>query len=153
MTLTQRKGQYIPEGSDPIQEKFICMMMWRGQKATARNIFQGALEEMKKSGHKDPIALFKQALENVTPTVEVRPKRVGGAVYQVPVEVSPKRQISLSMRWLISESRKKKGVEMARKLALEVMDAANGQGGAFKKREDVHRMAEANKAFAHLAKY
>lgn len=144
--------QYIPIGSDPTIEKFICCLMRGGKKSTARRIFHDALEVMKKRAKEAPLELFQKALLNATPTIEVRPRRVGGAVYQVPVEVSPQRQQSLPIRWLILAARERKGAPMAQKLALEILEAASNQGGAVKKKEDIQRMAQANKAFAHLAK-
>lgn len=143
---------YIPEQSDPTIEKFINCLMQDGKKATARKIFWGAMEIIKSRTKDAPLEVFQKALLNVTPLVEVRPKRVGGAVYQVPVEVTPKRQQSLSMRWLVTASRSRKSIPMAQKLALELLDASADQGNAFKKKQDVLRMAQANKAFAHLAK-
>lgn len=142
---------YIPKGSTPLIEKFINCMMLKGKKSTARRIFWDAIEVMKTRTKEDPLEVFNKALLNVTPLVEVRPKRVGGAVYQVPVEVSPNRQQALSVRWVIHAARDRKGIPMAQKLALEFLDASAGQGAAMKKKEDVTKMAQANKAFAHLA--
>lgn len=144
--------KYIPEGSDPLIEKFICCMMQDGKKAVSRKIFWDAMEVIKTRTKELPLEVFNKALLNVTPLVEVRPKRVGGSVYQVPVEVTPKRQQALSMRWMIGAARDRKGVPMAQKLAMELLDASTDQGSAFKKKQDVLRMAQANKAFAHLAK-
>ena len=144
--------RYIPEGSDPNIEKFINCLMHGGKKSTARRIFWDAVEAMKKRTKEAPLEVFQKALLNATPLIEVRPKRVGGAVYQVPTEVNPKRQQSLSVRWLIDAARARKGARMAERLALELLDAAGNQGGAVKKKEDLQRMAQANKAFAHLAK-
>ncbi len=144
--------QYIPEGSDPLIEKFICCLMKRGKKATARRVFWDAIEVVK-GRTKDPaLEVFNKALLNVTPLVEVRPKRVAGAVYQVPVEVNPRRQQALSIRWLLTAARSRKGMPMAQRLGLELLDASSGQGAAVKKKEDVLRMAQANKAFAHFAR-
>ena len=144
--------RYIPEGSDPQIEKFINSLMQKGKKSAARRVFWDAMEAMKKRTKEDPIEIFQKALLNATPLVEVRPKRVGGAVYQVPTEVPAKRQQSLSVRWVVGAARARKGSPMAQKLALELLDAASNQGGAVKKKEDLQRMAQANKAFAHLAK-
>ena len=144
--------QYIPQGSDLVIEKFISCLMQRGKKSTARKIFADALDVIKTRTKEPPLEVFNKALLNVTPLVEVRPKRVGGAVYQVPVEVNPKRQQTLSIRWLITAARDRKGMPMAQRLALELLDAASDQGAAIKKKEDVIKMAQANKAFAHLAK-
>lgn len=144
--------QYIPEGSSPMIEKFICCMMHDGKKSVARRVFADALEVIKTRTKDAPMDVFSKALLNTTPLVEVRPKRVGGAVYQVPVEVSPKRQQALSIRWILGAARDRKGMAMAQKLALELLDASAEQGGAVKKKQDVLKMAQANKAFAHLAK-
>jgi small subunit ribosomal protein S7 len=146
------KSQLLPD-VDPLQEKFINCIMWGGKKSVARSIFAEMLEELKKRGEKDPIATFKLALENAAPSIEVKPKRVGGGVYQVPTEVSPNRQRILSMRWIIEAARKAKGKKMALRLADIILDSSKGEGAAVKKKEDVHKMAAANKAFAHLAKY
>lgn len=143
---------YIPEGSDPLIEKFICCLMKRGKKSTARRVFWDAIEVVKSRTKDAPLEVFQKALLNVTPLVEVRPKRVAGAVYQVPVEVSPRRQQTLSIRWLLTAARSRKGMPMAQRLGLELLDASSGQGPAVKKKEDVLKMAQANKAFAHLAK-
>ncbi|OGJ53837.1 30S ribosomal protein S7 [Candidatus Peribacteria bacterium RIFCSPHIGHO2_02_FULL_49_16] len=142
---------YIPANSNPVIEKFINCLMMQGKKSIARRIFWDALHMMKTRTKDDPLDVFQKALLNVTPLIEVRPKRMGGAVYQVPTEVTPKRQQSLSMRWIITAARDRKGMPMSQKLALEFLDAGNEQGAAFKKKEDVLRMAQANKAFAHLA--
>jgi small subunit ribosomal protein S7 len=144
--------KYIPEGSDPQIEKFICCLMKEGKKSIARRLFHDALDIIKTRTKDAPMEVFQKALLNVTPLVEVRPKRVAGAVYQVPVEVTPKRQIALSVRWLLDAARSRKGMPMAQRLALELLDASADQGAAFKKKQDVIKMAQANKAFAHLAK-
>lgn len=136
-----------------MQEKFINCMMLAGKKSIARAIFQDAMQRMRDQGIKNPEEIFEKAVKNVMPNMEVRAKRVGGSVYQIPVEVKPKRQLALSIRWIIGACRGKKGRAMAEKLANELMEASKDAGGAFKKREDVHRMAAANKAFAHLARY
>ena len=143
---------YIPEQSSPVIEKFINCLMKDGKKAIARRVFKDTLEVIKTRTKEDPLEVFNKALLNVTPMVEVRPKRVAGSVYQVPVEVPPKRQQALSFRWILGAARARKGVPMAQKLALELLDASAEQGGAFKKKQDVIKMAQANKAFAHLAK-
>jgi small subunit ribosomal protein S7 len=143
---------YIPQGSDPIIEKFINCMMQDGKKATARKLFLDSIKIIKSRTKDDPMEVFNKALLNVTPLVEVRPKRVGGSVYQVPIEVNPKRQQTLSIRWIISAARDRKGMPMAQRLALELLDASTDQGNAIKKKQDVQRMAQANKAFAHLAR-
>jgi len=135
-------------GSD-IVEKFICSMMYEGKKSTAQRVFYGAMDQVAKKTNDEALKVFKKALENVKPLLEVKTRRVGGANYQVPVEVSPFRRQSLAIRWLLQYSRERAGRTMIDKLADEVIDAANSRGGAIKKKEDVHRMAEANKAFAH----
>ncbi len=147
------KVTYIPEGSSEWQEKFINCMMLRGKKSIARKIFSDAMRIMRDQGIKTPEEIFKKAVHNVMPNMEVRARRVGGSVYQIPVEVKPKRQLALSIRWIIGACRGKKGKAMAEKLSSEFLDASKDSGSAFKKREDVHRMAAANKAFAHLARY
>lgn len=143
---------YMPEGSNPNIEKFICCIMQQGKKSIARRIFKDALEVIKTRTKEDPIEVFNKAILNATPLVEVRPKRVAGSVYQVPVEVTPRRQQALSIRWILTAARDRKGMPMSQKLALELLDASAEQGGAIKKKQDVMKMAQANKAFAHLAK-
>ena len=135
--------------SDPAIAKFINMLMWHGKKSIAQSIVYGAFEDLKQK-NEDPPKVFKKAIENVKPDVEVRSRRVGGANYQVPVDVLPQRQISLSCRWIIQSARTRLGRSMAEKLSAEFYEAANGRGGAIKKRDDVHKMAEANRAFAHF---
>ncbi|MBN1678944.1 MAG: 30S ribosomal protein S7 [Anaerolineae bacterium] len=128
---------------------FVNRMMTGGKKSTARRVIYDAFEIMEERAKRDPVELFEQALRNATPILEVKPRRVGGSTYQVPVEVEPARALSLAMRWLLQGSRSRGGRSMAEKLAAEFMDAAQGQGSAIKKKEDTHRMAEANRAFAH----
>jgi small subunit ribosomal protein S7 len=135
-------------GSDLVQ-KFINSMMWDGKRSTAQRIFYGAMEQIEQKTNGDPLPTFKKAIENVKPVLEVKTRRVGGANYQVPVEVNPFRRQSLAIRWLLLYARTRSGKTMTDKLAEELIDAANARGGAMKKKEDVHRMAEANKAFAH----
>jgi small subunit ribosomal protein S7 len=135
-------------GSDLVQ-KFINSMMWDGKRSNAQRIFYGAMEQIAEKTNADPLITFKKAVDNVKPVLEVKTRRVGGANYQVPVEVNPFRRQSLAIRWLLLYSRTRSGRTMTDKLAEELMDAANARGGAMKKKEDVHRMAEANKAFAH----
>ena len=135
-------------GSDLVQ-KFINSMMWDGKRSTAQRIFYGAMDTIAQKTNDDPMKVFKKALDNVKPTLEVKTRRVGGANYQVPVEVNPYRRQSLAIRWLILYARTRGGKTMTDRLAEELLDAANLRGGAVKKKEDVHRMAEANKAFAH----
>jgi small subunit ribosomal protein S7 len=135
-------------GSDLVQ-KFINSMMLDGKRSTAQRIFYGAMDQIAQKTNNDALATFKKAIENVKPVLEVKTRRVGGANYQVPVEVNPFRRQSLAIRWLLLYARTRSGKTMTDKLAEELMDAANARGGAMKKKEDVHRMAEANKAFAH----
>mgnify|MGYP005831547859 CR=1 FL=1 len=129
--------------------KFINCMMLRGKKSVAESIFYGALDTIKERTKDDPVKVFKKALEAVKPVLEVKSRRVGGATYQVPVEVPPDRRTSLAIRWLIANARARSEKTMREKLAGEILDASNNRGGAIKKKEDTHRMAEANKAFAH----
>jgi len=147
--VLRRKEAKDPVYDSEIVEKFICSMMWDGKKSTAQRVFYGAMDQMTKKTNDDALKLFKKAIENVKPTLEVKTRRVGGANYQVPVEVNPFRRQSLAIRWLLQYSRDRAGKTMIDKLADELIDAANARGGAIKKKEDVHRMAEANKAFAH----
>ena len=135
-------------GSDLVQ-KFINSMMWDGKRSTAQRIFYSAMDQIGQKTNDDPLKTFKKAVENVKPVLEVKTRRVGGANYQVPVEVNPFRRQSLAIRWLLLYARTRSGRSMTDKLAEELLDAANSRGGAMKKKEDVHRMAEANKAFAH----
>ena len=129
--------------------RFINKLMERGKKSTAQRILYEALESAEKDSGRDAVDLFQVAVRNATPLVQVRPRRVGGATYQVPIEVSPNRGATLAMRWLIMAARERKGAPMRQKLASELMDAARGQGAAVRRRENLHRMAEANQAFAH----
>ena len=127
----------------------VNIIMNRGKKSTAQRTVYGALDQIKEQTGEEPIAVFQQALENIKPKVEVKSRRVGGATYQVPVEVVPARQTSLALRWVVDYSRGRKGASMQRALALEILDAFKNQGNAVKKRDDTHKMAAANKAFAH----
>lgn len=129
--------------------KFINSLMYNGKKSAAESIVYGALDSINKRTGQDPLPIFNTALENVMPSVEVRSRRVGGATYQVPTEVRAERRQALAIRWLIAGARGRKDKTMKDRLANELMDAANNRGGAIKKREDTHRMAEANKAFSH----
>ena len=131
--------------------KFVNCLMWEGKKSTAEKVFYGAMDHIQQKLSKEPLEVFKQAMENVKPLIEVRSKRVGGATYQVPIEVSSRRQQALAIRWILLSARGKKGKPMHLKLAQELIDAYNKEGGAYTTRENVHRMAEANKAFAHFA--
>jgi small subunit ribosomal protein S7 len=128
---------------------FINKLMRNGKKTVAASIFYDALDTVEKRAKKPGIEIFEQAVKNATPLIEVRPRRVGGATYQVPLEVRPERRRSLAIRWLVTSAQARSGKSMAEKLAAELMDAANNQGATVKKREDTHRMAEANRAFAH----
>jgi small subunit ribosomal protein S7 len=135
-------------GSELVQ-KFINSMMWDGKRSNAQRIFYGAMDQIAAKNNGDALTVFKKAVENVKPVLEVKTRRVGGANYQVPVEVNPFRRQSLAIRWLLLYARTRSGKTMTDRLAEELLDAANARGGAMKKKEDVHRMAEANKAFAH----
>ena len=130
--------------------KFMNVVMESGKKAVAERIIYGALEQVEKKAQRDPLEIFLTALNNVKPMVEVKSRRVGGANYQVPVEVRPVRRMALAMRWLKESARKRSEKSMAQRLANELLEASEGRGGAMKKRDEVHRMAEANKAFSHF---
>jgi len=129
--------------------RFINKLMMRGKKSLAERILYDAFGIIADRVSRNPLDVFEQAVNNAAPILEVKPRRVGGATYQVPVEVGPERRISLAMRWLVQNARKRAGKSMAEKLAAELMDAAQGQGATIKKKEDTHKMAEANRAFAH----
>lgn len=131
--------------------KFINYIMRKGKKTIARKIVYGAFDIIKEKAKKEPLEVFEQALKNTSPVLEVRPRRVGGATYQIPREVKGDRKLALSMRWIIKAAKTKKGRPMKEKLAEEIMNAANNTGWAVKKKEDTHKMAEANRAFAHFA--
>ena len=149
-TSTEDLQRPEPRYRDPVASKFINCLMRGGKKTTAQKLFYDALDIIgSRIKDKEPIEVFQQALTSVKPRVEVRSKRVGGATYQVPMEVSRKRQQSLAIRWILASVRKKRGRPMARRLADEFMAAYRGEGEAMKKREDTHRMAEANRAFSH----
>jgi small subunit ribosomal protein S7 len=147
-----KKLPLAPDGrfNDKMVTRFINNLMWDGKKSTAINIFYDAVDKISKITGEDGYEIWKRALSNVTPAVEVRSRRIGGATFQIPSEVRADRKISLSMKWLIRYSRERNGKTMADKLSNEIMAAAKGEGAAFKKKEDVHRMAEANKAFSHF---
>jgi len=151
--MAQKRSTYIPEGSDPTQEKFVNYIMKGGKKSTARNIYKETLAYISEKTKIDPVKVFEKAVETVKPALEVRPKRIGGAVYQIPIEVKPGRQMMLTFRWILDAARSKKGASMYKKLADELIQASNGEGAAIKKRDDMQKMAMANKAFAHYAKY
>lgn len=139
-----------PIYNDILVTRFLNNLMYDGKKNTASNIFHDAIEIVAKRTSEDGLEVFKKALANVTPQVEVRSRRVGGSTFQIPSEIRPDRKISMAMKWLISYSRKRNEKSMAQKLAGEIVSASKEEGSAFKKKEDVHKMAEANKAFSHF---
>ena len=147
--VPKRKILSDPKYKDQTVAKFINIMMVDGKKSIAEKIMYGALDIIRQRGKEDPLEVFNVALENVSPGVEVKSRRVGGATYQVPVEVRPSRQMALAMRWLVDAARKRNEKSMTVRLAGELLDASEERGSAFKKREDTHKMAEANKAFSH----
>ena len=147
--VQKRKILPDPKYGDRIVAKFINDLMREGKKSTAERICYGAFKVIEERAKEDPLKLFKKALDNIKPVVEVKSRRVGGATYQVPVEVRPERRVALGMRWLINYSKDRGEKTMDEKLAGEIMDAASNRGNAVKKRDDTHKMAEANKAFAH----
>lgn len=138
-----------PKYGDKLVAKFVNTIMSQGKKSVAEGILYRCLDIVASKAKEDSLAIFKRAIDNIRPAVEVRSRRVGGATYQVPVEVRPQRRVSLSMRWLIQSARQRAEKSMEEKLAGEFLDAASNRGGAIKKKEDTHRMAEANRAFAH----
>lgn len=146
-----KKREILPDPKyhDTLISKFINGIMRRGKKSLSERIFYGALNIVKDRTHQDPVKIFSQAMDNVKPMLEVRPRRVGGATYQVPVEVRPARKTALAIRWVIGYAKQRSEKTMEEKLSGELIDAANSRGAAIKKREDTHKMAEANKAFAH----
>jgi small subunit ribosomal protein S7 len=139
-----------PVYNDTQVTKFVNNLMLQGKKSTAFQIFYDAIEEVAKKTNEDGLAVWKKALENVTPQVEVRSRRVGGATFQIPQEIRPARKTSMAMKWMIAAARSRNDKSMARKMANEIVAAYKEEGGAFKKKEDTHRMAEANKAFSHF---
>lgn len=144
---------FIPENSNVVQERFINYIMKDGKKSVARKIFNESLKIISKKTNSDPEKVFRTAIDKVKPQLEVKPKRIGGAVYQIPLEVKTERQIALAFRWILKATRDKKGSPMALRLANELIEASNEQGSAIKKKTDTEKMAHANKAFAHFAKY
>jgi small subunit ribosomal protein S7 len=138
-----------PKYGDQVLTKFMNAVMLDGKKSVAERIVYGAMDKMQARASRDPLEMFHAALDNVKPTLEVRSRRVGGATYQVPIEVRPSRRLTLAIRWIIEVARKRSEKTMVDRLAAELMDAANARGAAFKKREDTLRMAEANRAFSH----
>jgi small subunit ribosomal protein S7 len=145
------KREIIPDAKygDVIVSKFMNSIMYEGKKSVAETIVYGAFDQVEARAKSDPLELFKQALQNVAPAIEVRSRRVGGATYQVPVEVRTERRQALAIRWIIQAARGRNDKTMVERLSAELMDAANNRGNAVKKREDTHRMAEANRAFSH----
>lgn len=139
-----------PKFQDVVVTKFINTLMIGGKKSVAEKIFYGALDIIQEKTNEEPMKIFKKALSNIKPAVEVKSRRIGGATYQIPVEVRPARRQSLALRWLRDYASERSGKTMMQKLADEIIDAAQNRGGSVKKREDVYKMAEANKAFAHL---
>ena len=138
-----------PKFGDLIVTKFMNAVMYDGKKSVAETIVYGALDQVQSKTKQEPVTVFHQALDNVAPHVEVRSRRVGGATYQVPVEVRPDRSVTLALRWLVSFSKQRREKTMVERLSNEILDASNGLGAAVKRREDTHKMAEANRAFAH----
>jgi small subunit ribosomal protein S7 len=147
--INKREVNPDPLYNSALVTKFINCMMYGGKRATSQHIMYGAFNVVQQKTQEDPLKVFKKAVDNVKPSLEVKSRRVGGSNYQVPVEVNPNRRTSLALRWLIGFARKRPERGMVQKLAAEILDAANLRGGAVKKREDTHKMAEANKAFAH----
>ena len=145
------KREVLPDPvyNSDLVTKFVNSMMWGGKKSTAQGIFYESMKQLEKKGGDEALKLFKKAVENAKPVLEVKSRRVGGANYQVPIEVNPDRRTSLAIRWLVGFTRTRGEKGMVDKLTADLLDAANGKGAAIKKKEDVHRMAEANKAFAH----
>ena len=148
--VPKRQATPDPKYGDRLVGRFVNVLMRDGKKSTAEKILYAAFEEIESKMRSDAVATFRRALDNIRPRVEVKSRRVGGATYQVPIEVRPDRATSVAMRWLVDFSRKRSGHSMREKLANEIIDAANDRGESVKKREDTHRMAEANKAFAHF---
>lgn len=147
--VTPREIPPDPVYNSVLVQKLINKVMLDGKKSIAEKIVYGAMEIIREKTKQDPLAVLEKAIQNVTPLLEVRPRRVGGATYQVPIEVPPRRGLSLALRWIVRAARERKGMPMKERLALEILDALNNTGGAIKKRDEMHRMAEANKAFAH----
>jgi small subunit ribosomal protein S7 len=139
-----------PRFADPMVTQFVNNLMFSGKKSTSFTIFYDAMDMVKEKTGEDPHDIWKKALQNITPGVEVRSKRIGGATFQIPTEIRPERKLSVGMKWLIRFSRARNGKGIAEKLAAEIMAASKGEGAAVKKREDTHKMAEANRAFAHF---
>ncbi|MDK2948867.1 MAG: small subunit ribosomal protein [Patescibacteria group bacterium] len=151
--LKFKKKVILPDAvyNDALVAKFINQVMLNGKKSVAQKIVYGAFDIIKEQTKKEPLDVFKLAIQNVSPTLEVKPKRVGGATYQVPMEVKGNRKLSLAMKWIIASSRNKKGKAMKNRLAEELIEASENRGNSVKKKENMHKMAEANRAFAHFA--
>ena len=139
-----------PRSGDTVVSQFINNMLWQGKKSIAHDIFYSAMDQIESKTQENPHEVWKRALSNVMPHIEVRPKRIGGATFQIPMEMRPERKLSIGIKWMIKYSRARAGKGMAEKLASEIMSAAKGEGAAVKKREDTHKMAESNRAFAHF---
>ena len=152
---TQKKVKYVNPFSytDPLQSKFVNCLMKNGKKTVAQRILKDLFDELNRRGEEDPLKTFEKVIDQVTPTMEVKAKRIGGAVYQIPIEVTEKRRRSLSFRWILTGAKKKKGQPMYKRLATEILDDLAGTGFAIMKKDETHKMAQANKAFAHLARY
>jgi small subunit ribosomal protein S7 len=153
--MRKARAQKLPLAPDPrfndvLVTRFVNNIMWQGKKGASLTIFYDAVDKVSKTTGEDGYEIWRRALQNVTPAVEVRSRRIGGATFQIPSEVRNDRKISLSIKWLIRFSRERNGRSMADKLANEIVAASRGEGGAFKKKEDTHKMAEANRAFAHF---
>jgi small subunit ribosomal protein S7 len=151
--IVKRTNSPDPRYNSVVVQQFINKVMLRGKKSVAERIVYGAMELAAERLKKEPLEVFEQALRNASPSIEVKPRRVGGATYQVPVEVKSDRRLSLAMRWILNSARGRTGKPMHERLATELMDAYNNQGSTIKRREDVHRMAESNRAFAHYGRF
>ena len=154
MRRAYKKHKVSPDGvyNDVVVAQFVNKVMKQGKKTIAQKIVYKSFDIIKEKTQKDPLETFRLAIENASPLLEVKPKRIGGATYQVPMEVRGERKLALAIRWILDGARSKKGKPMAEKLATELIDCTNNQGNAIKKKNDMHRMAEANKAFAHFAR-
>jgi small subunit ribosomal protein S7 len=148
-TIKKRKAQADPSYNSTVVARFINLLLKKGKKTTAERVVYNSMEMVKQKTKEDPLKVLEKALENVRPLLETKSRRVGGANYQVPIEVSPGRSFSLGVRWLLHYARERSGRSMEEKLSAEIIDALNNRGGAVKKREDTHKMAESNRAFAH----
>lgn len=147
--IQKRKINPDPKYHDKLISKLVNKLLFGGKKSLAEGIVYKAFDILQKKGHEDPLKTFKQALDNVKPVLEVRSRRVGGATYQVPMEVRPDRRVSLGLKWMIAYSRERGEKSMEERFAMEILDAFNNRGASIKKKEDVHKMAESNRAFAH----